>query len=155
VSEIYKRPQLFAWVFAGIGLWMAICTLTNSRLSLLYGARKTLRGLLMAYTIIAALLLGCTLLFGNPPQIALFAITVAFMLGINVAIEPNSSALAMQPMGHSAGLASSIYGTSFFFIGAAAGSVISSLMQFSVMPLIVGFFVIGIITLVLAFRDRQ
>ncbi len=154
VSEIYKRPQLFAWVFAGIGLWMAVCTLTNSRLSLLYGARKTLRGLLVAYTTTAAVLLASTYVFGNPPQLALFAITVALMLGINLAVEPNSSALAMAPMGNSAGLASSIYGTSFFFIGAAAGSVISSLMQYSVLPLIVGFFIIGIISLVLAYRDK-
>lgn len=155
VSEIYKRPQLFAWVFAGVGLWMAVCTLINSRLSLRYGARRTLRGLLMAYTITAAFLLVCTFLFGNPPQLVLFAVTVALMLGINLAVEPNSSALAMEPMGNAAGLASSIYGTSFFFIGAAAGSVISGLMQFSVLPLIVGFFTIGITTLALAYRNKD
>jgi DHA1 family bicyclomycin/chloramphenicol resistance-like MFS transporter len=155
VSEIYKRPHLFAWVFAGIGLWMAISTLTNSRLSYKFGARQTLRWLLIAYTIIATLLLISTFLFGDPPQILLFVVAVAMLLGINLAVEPNSSALAMEPMGNVAGLASSIYGTVFFFVGAGLGSIISIKMRENVFPLILSFFIIGIVTLVLAFTDRR
>lgn len=154
ISEIYKKPHLFAWVFAGIGLWMAISTLTNSRLSYKFGARQTLRWLLIAYTTVATLLLTFTFLFGDPPQILLFVIAVAMLLGINLAVEPNSSALAMEPMGNVAGVASSIYGTVFFFVGAGLGSIISVLMRENVFPLIMGFFIIGIVTLALAFGDR-
>lgn len=155
VSEIYKQPQLFAWIFAGIGLWMAISTLTNSRLSYKFGARQTLRWLLISYTIVATLLLLSTFLFGDPPQIVLFVVAVAMLLGINLAIEPNSSALAMEPMGNVAGVASSIYGTVFFFVGAGLGSIISVLMTETVFPLIVSFFLIGIVCLTLAFADRR
>ncbi|MEO6454792.1 MAG: MFS transporter [Ginsengibacter sp.] len=155
VSDIYRKPELFAWIFAGIGLWMALSTLTNSRLAHRYGARLTLKWLLIFYTIIAALLLLCAVIFSNPPQMFLFASAVAILLGINLAVEPNSSALAMEPMGNMAGLASSIYGTSFFFVGAAIGSVISNLMKESVLPIILSFFIIGIITLILAFSDRR
>jgi DHA1 family bicyclomycin/chloramphenicol resistance-like MFS transporter len=58
-------------------------------------------------------------------------------------------------MGDTAGVASSVYGTIFFFIGGSLGSVISSLMKNDVFPLIAGFFMIGIITLVLVFSDRR
>jgi DHA1 family bicyclomycin/chloramphenicol resistance-like MFS transporter len=155
VSEIYKSPQLFAWIFGGIGLCAALSTLTNSRLSSRYGARSTLRGLIIFYTIVAAALLLCTFMFGNPPQLFLFVAAVAMLLGINLAVEPNSSALAMEPMGDKAGLASSVYGTSFFFVGAAVGSIISNLMKENVFPIILSFFIIGIITLILAFGDRR
>jgi MFS transporter, DHA1 family, multidrug resistance protein len=37
VDEIYKKPQWFAWMFAGIGAWMAVCTLTNSKLTMRFG----------------------------------------------------------------------------------------------------------------------
>jgi DHA1 family bicyclomycin/chloramphenicol resistance-like MFS transporter len=76
-------------------------------------------------------------------------------MAINIAAEPNSSALAMEPMGNMAGMASSIYGTSFFFIGASFGSIISHYMVSGVFPLVLGIFVIGLITVLLVFGDRH
>ena len=155
VSEIYGRSQLFAWIFAGVGLCAALSTLTNSRLSYRFGARPTLRWLVIFYTIVAAILLLFTFMFSNPPQLIVFVAAVAILIGINLAVEPNSSALAMEPMGDKAGLASSIYGTSFFFVSAGIGAVISNLMKENVFPIILSFFLIGIITLLLAFGDRR
>jgi MFS transporter, DHA1 family, multidrug resistance protein len=155
VGEIYGRPELFAWIFAGMGLGMALCTLINSRLSSRYGARRTIRGLLTVYTLIAGLLLLSTFIFGDPPKMFLFFIGVGLLMAINLAVEPNSSALAMEPMGKMAGIASSVYGTFFFFIGASLGSLISYLMVNSVLPLVLSFFVIGLITLLLVFGDRR
>jgi DHA1 family bicyclomycin/chloramphenicol resistance-like MFS transporter len=76
-------------------------------------------------------------------------------MGINLAIEPNSSALAMEPMGDIAGMASAVYGTSFFFIGASLGALISNLMVNGVLPLVFGFFVIGLTTIFLVFSDKR
>ena len=155
ISEIYGRPGLFAWIFAAIGLWMAISTLTNSRLSSRYGARQTIKWLLIAYTAVAIILLFCAFNYGDPPPMGVFFVAVAMLMGINLAVEPNSSALAMEPMGETAGIASAVYGTSFFFIGAALGSVISTLMKENVFPIILGFFIIGIMTLILTLSDRR
>jgi DHA1 family bicyclomycin/chloramphenicol resistance-like MFS transporter len=155
VGEIYGRPELFAWIFAGIGLGMACCTLINSRLSSKYGARRTIRGLLVLYTLVASTLLLFTLGYGDPPGMLILFIPVGMMMAINLAVEPNSSALAMEPMGNMAGMASSVYGTFFFFIGATLGSVISNLMEHSVLPLVISFFVIGLITVILVFNDRR
>ena len=155
VGEIYGRPKLFAWIFAGIGLLMSFCSLLNSRLSSRYGARRVIRWLLSIYTVIGGLLLLYTFTFGDPPDMLLFFIAVALLLAINLAVEPNSSALALEPMGNMAGMASSIYGTSFFFIGASLGSVISQLMRHGVLPLVLSFFVLGLITILLVFSDLR
>jgi DHA1 family bicyclomycin/chloramphenicol resistance-like MFS transporter len=155
IGKIYGKPKLFAWIFAGIGLIMSLCALLNSRLTTRYGARRTIRWLLVAYTVIGGLLLLCTFTLGDPPDMLLFFIAVAMLLALNIAVEPNSSALALEPMGDIAGMASSIYGTSFFFIGASLGSVISELMHNGVLPLVVSFFVLGVITIFLAFSDRR
>jgi DHA1 family bicyclomycin/chloramphenicol resistance-like MFS transporter len=85
----------------------------------------------------------------------LFFIAVALLLAINLAIEPNSSALALEPMGNMAGMASAVYGTSFFFIGATLGSVISQLMVIGVLPLVLSFFAIGVIAVFLVYSDRR
>lgn len=155
VGEVYGRPELFAWIFAGVGLGMALCTFINSRLSSRYGARRTIRGLLIIYTLVAGLLLLFSFTAGDQPDMLLFFIAVGLMMAINLAVEPNSSALALEPMGDMAGMASAVYGTSFFFIGASLGSVISHLMVRGVFPLVLSFFVIGVITLLLVFSDLR
>jgi DHA1 family bicyclomycin/chloramphenicol resistance-like MFS transporter len=155
VGEIYGRPELFAPIFAGIGLGMAFCTLMNSRLASRFGARRTIRWLLIIYTVVGTVLLMYTFTVGDPPDMFSFFLAVAVMMGINLAVEPNSSALAMEPMGNMAGMASAVYGTIFFFIGASLGAVISNLMEKSVFPLVVSFFVIGICTVLLVLSDRR
>ncbi len=155
VGEIYGRPELFAWIFAGIGMMMSLFALLNSRLSSRYGARLTIRWLLIIYAIAGGLLLLFTFTFGDPPDMSVFFIALGLMMAINLAVEPNSSALALEPMGNMAGMASAIYGTSFFFIGATLGSVISQLMVNGVFPLVLSFFVIGVVTVFLVFGDLR
>jgi DHA1 family bicyclomycin/chloramphenicol resistance-like MFS transporter len=155
VGTIYGKPELFAWIFAGVGLLMSFCSLLNSRLSTRYGARRSIKGLLVVYTVVGTFLILWTLAIGDPPDIVTFFTCVALMLAINLAVEPNSSALALEPMGEMAGMASSIYGTFFFSIGSSLGSVISLLLVDGVFPLVISFFVIGIISLALVFRDQQ
>jgi DHA1 family bicyclomycin/chloramphenicol resistance-like MFS transporter len=155
VGEIYGRPDLFAWIFAGIGLLMSLCALTNSRLSSRYGARRTLRWLLIAYTVTATLLLFYSLSAGDPPHMLVFFIGVALLMAINIAVEPNSSALALEPMGNMAGVAAAVYGTIFFFIGSSLGSIMSNMMVDGVFPLVIGFFAIGILTLIMVQSDPR
>lgn len=138
-----------------MGLAMALSTLINSRLSSRYGARRSIRWLLIIYTSIAALLLVATFILSDPPAMPLFFAAAALLMGINGAIEPNSSALAMEPMGNTAGMASAVYGTIFFFFGASLGSFISHSMVHGVFPLVVSFFVIGLITVLLVLSDNR
>lgn len=155
VGEIYGRPELFVWIFAGMGLLCSLSTFMNSRLSSRYGARRTIRWLLIGYMVAGGFLFLSTFAFGDPPEMRLFFIAVLIMMAINLAVEPNSSALALEPMGNMAGIASSVYGTSFFFIGASLGSIISHVMVNGVYPLVLTFFVIGVITVLLVFGDRR
>lgn len=155
VGEIYNKPELFAWIFAGIGAFMACCTLVNSKLSALFGAKKSLRGLLIVYACVAGLLFVYTLLNGNPPNIIIFFSAIGILLGLNLAIEPNSSALALEPMGDNAGIASAVYGTYFFAIGSGIGSIISNQMKETVFPLVIGFFVLALVAIFLTMMDKH
>lgn len=155
VGEVYGRPGLFAWIFAGIGLLMALFTLINSRLSVRFGARRTIRALLIIYTVVATVLLIGTLVFGDPPPMTFLFVAIALLMSLNLAIEPNSSALAMEPVGEMAGVASALYGTSFFFVGATLGSFISYLMSNGVFPLVISYFVFGLVAIILVYNDRR
>lgn len=155
IGEIYGKPELFAWIFGGSGLLLSASSLTNSRLSIRFGARRTIKGLLIGYVIVATILLVVTLIAGDPPGMTLLFVPMVTLLAINLAVEPNSSALAMEPLGHMAGIAASVYGTCFFFVGASLGSIASHFMVDSVFPLVLCFFLAGVIAVILAFSDQR
>lgn len=154
VGEIYQRPALFPWIFAGMGLFMAFCTSLNSRLVARFGAFRTMRSLLVLYVIVAAALFASTWYLGNPPPMVLFFVGITLIMGINLAIEPNSSALALEPMGEVAGTAASLYGTFFFFFGSVFGALISQQLVHGVLPLVLAYFLIGVLAMGLAFLKR-
>lgn len=110
---------------------------------------------LFVYTSVALVFLTFSLFLSDPPPMVLFFVPVVILLALNLAIEPNSSALAMEPMGEQAGLASSLYGTAFFFVGAFLGSIITYFMAKGVFALVISFFLVGLIGLLLALGDRR
>lgn len=152
VGVIYGKPKLFIWIFAGIGALMSLVAFMNSRFSSRFGARSAIRTLLIAYTLVSVTLTIVTILSHGKPHMAVFFVFISLLLAINLAIEPNSSALALEPMGDKAGVASSVYGTCFFFFGATLGSLISYFMVSTVTPLVISMAVIGLLSVMLAWR---
>lgn len=154
ISEIYARPELFVWIFATIGITMAFFTFLNSQFVGRFGAHRTVRGLLVAYVIVAGSLLGLTFAQDGVPNIYLFFALVALLQGIHVAASPNSGALALEPLGSTAGLAAAINGTSFFVVGSIMGSFIDRLLVNSVTALAVGYVTVGLISIALLYSGR-
>ena len=149
IGDIYSLPGLFPWIFACIGITMAMGALLNSKLVVLYGAKKTITVLLSLYLAMGIIML-VGVCFQMPlPNLYFFFTCIALLLGLNLAIEPNSSALAMVNVGSNAGTASALYGTCFFFGGALLGSLISFLLSFSLIAMAAGFASIGLFTFLL------
>ncbi len=154
ISEIFGRPEVFTWIFGGVGITMAIFTFVNSRLIGRFGARRTVRSLLAVYLVLAVVLLVLTLAFQGKPNIFVFFSIVALLQALYVAAEPNSSALALEPLGSTAGMAAAIYGTSFFVLGSFLGSFIDRQLVNTVTPLAVGYVITALIAVVLVYAGR-
>lgn len=154
ISEIYDRPDLFVLIFSGTGALMAIFSYSNAQLVSRFGTRRTVRGLLTAYWAIATILMFLALMSDGTPRLIIFFALVAILQGINVAAEPNSGAMALEPMGGEAGMAAAIYGTSFLVLGSLVGSGIDSLLVNSIVPLAVAYFIAGLMANGLAYSHR-
>lgn len=154
VGSIYDQPDQFAVVFAGVGVVMAAGALSNTWLAGQFSSRRVIRGLILVYTLIGGILFLVTYFLPQPPLI-LFFICIALLLGINMAIEPNSSALAMKAVGEAAGTASSIYGTTFFFVGALIGSAISYFLTETLIVMPLGYLMIGLLSVILIWTDNE
>ena len=154
IGEMYGRPELFTWIFSGIGIVMAIFTFLNAQLVGRFGARRIMQRLLTVYSITAGALLVITLASQGMPNIYLFFAFIALLHGLHVAVGPNSDALALESLGSAAGMAAAIGGTAFFAIGPILGSLIDRLLIDTVTPLAVGYLVVGLITVTLVYSAR-
>jgi MFS transporter, DHA1 family, multidrug resistance protein len=155
VGEIYRQPRMFAWIFAGTGALQSVSTFANSRLVRRFGARRSLRALLLIYCAVALALTLVILWRGDPPNMLIFFAGMVTLVALVPTIEPNSSALALEPLGTMAGTSAAIYGTTFFFVGSLAGTFVSRLLVSSVAPLAIGHAIAGVIALTLACTDGR
>ena len=112
----------------------------NSRLVERIGTRRLAHTGLVLFTLVAALHLGLDRLGG------VLWLFVALQ-GVNMACfglaSANFGALAMQPLGHAAGTASSVQGTIGTICGALIGIVIGQSFDGSLLPLETGFVLLG------------
>lgn len=154
IGELYGRPDLFIWIFAATGITMALFTFVNAPLVERFGTLRAMRGLMIAYVLVAGSLLVLTLTQGGTPAMLVFLALVALLQGFHVAVSANAGALALEPMGSTAGMAAAINGTAFFVFGSIIGSFIDRLLVDSVLPLVVGYMIAGAIALLLAYSGR-
>ena len=146
---IYGLGVWFPVVFALVAGLMSVASFGNAKLVMRIGMRRLSHGALFGFTTTAGLL-ALMSAFGPVPFplfLGLFAITMVFF----GAIGSNFGAIAMEPLGHLAGTASSVQGFFQTVGGAFVGAGIGQAFDGTVFPLSLGFFTVGIIGLVCVF----
>jgi MFS transporter, DHA1 family, multidrug resistance protein len=144
---IYDLGLLFPLIFAAIAGMMAVSSFLNSRLVVRVGMRRLSHGALTGFTLVSAVWFVWSLTGELPLAgfIALFALAM-FQFGW---IGSNFNAIAMEPMGHIAGSASSVQGFIQTLGGGLIGAMIGQAFDGTTAPLAAGFFGLGAISLLL------
>ena len=142
VFDVFGRPEALALVFAMIAGPMALSSYAISRLVMRLGARRILLFALSAFTSVsvAHLILASTVGEGLWAFVAMQAMTMIFF-GM---IAANAGALAMEPLGHVAGTASSLQGVITSVGGALIGFLIGQQFDGSIIPFLIGFSACGL-----------
>jgi MFS transporter, DHA1 family, multidrug resistance protein len=144
-TEIYRLGKNFPLAFAAIALGVAVAGFVNARIVGKLGMRVISHAALCGF-IAASLAMMIAAWFGVlvlPLYMALATITM-FTFGLMIS---NFTALAMEPLGHIAGTASSLFGSITTLIGIIMGSVIGQAYNGTMIPLSTGFFVCTLIAL--------
>jgi len=137
-TDIYHLGHYFPLAFAAIATGVAIAGFLNARLVGRLGMRVISHGALTLYAVVASILLITESL--NMLPLALFMALSALMMFSFGMMVANFTALAMEPQGHIAGTASSLYGSITTLIGIAIGMTIGQSFDGTLMPFSVGFF---------------
>ncbi|WP_394801894.1 multidrug effflux MFS transporter [Rhizobium halophilum] len=145
---IYDLGAWFALAFAAIGALMALSSFVNATLVGRFGMRRLSHASLLGFIAINFVWL-CVQALGPQPMpfflfLSFFALSM-FQFGW---IGSNFNSLAMEPLGHVAGTASSVLGFMGTFGGAAIGAMIGQAYDGTALPMVAGFFAVSIIGLV-------
>ncbi len=148
---IYDLGPAFTLYFSAGAIFMAVASFSNSRLVERFGMRRLSHGALCLFVAFNILHLLVALLFGGVPPFAIFFFGIIATLCLFGFIGTNFNALAMEPLGHVAGTASSVLGFMQTFGGGVLGAAIGYLYDGTLIPLLSGYVVLSIGALLCTF----
>ncbi len=146
-QEQYGLGQLFPLYFALLALSLGGASIVNARLVLRFGMRALSFRALQSIIALSVIVLGIAVITtGRPP---LWSLTLYFLLtffGVGI-LFANLNALAMEPLGHIAGVGAAVVGSLSTFISLLLGTLIGQSYNGTVLPLIGGFAIFSIIAI--------
>nr|WP_249356273.1 multidrug effflux MFS transporter [Maribacter sp. ACAM166] len=154
-EELYGLTETFPYVFAGLAFSVGFSTLMNGTLVLRFGMRNLSFLALVIFTMIA---LGYSLLFWNSedPSLTILLVFLSLLFLCLGFIWGNMRSIAMEPIGHIAGIGAAITGFISTILSIPISIFVGSFIKDSVWALFAGLGVCGLLSvlLFLAFKTR-
>lgn len=144
-QEQFGTGDAFAFYFGGLALVIGFASLLNSRIVGKYGMQAIcLRATLLIITV-SAIFLAVNLTI--PVALWMFVTYAAIMFFCFGMMFGNLNAIAMEPMGHIAGIAAAVVGSTSSLISLSVGTYIGQSYDNTLIPVVTGFLVLNIISL--------
>jgi DHA1 family bicyclomycin/chloramphenicol resistance-like MFS transporter len=142
----YQLGEMFPYIFASTAFSVGFATFTNSRLVIRFGSFNIAYYATIAYAVVSVLYV---VLFhnGNNPSVHVlitFFLLQFFAVGF---LFGNLRSLAMEPLGHIAGIGAAINGFVSTVMAVPIANYIGSFVKTSVLPLFIGFSIFGLLSL--------
>jgi DHA1 family bicyclomycin/chloramphenicol resistance-like MFS transporter len=137
-TGIYGLGHYFPLAFAGIAIGTAVGGFFNARFVGRVGMRVISHGALLGFVAVAGTMLAAAK-FAMLPLPLFLALSALMMFAFGLMIA-NFTALAMEPQGHIAGTASSLYGSITTLLGIGIGTTIGQDYDGTLLPFATGFF---------------
>ena len=153
VFDVFRRPELIAATFAGVALPMAFTSWLNSRIVERIGTRRVAHAGLALFT--ASALVHLTVVLTTGEGLWLFIVMQGLTMACFGLASANFGALAMQPLGHVAGTASSVQGTIGTIGGALLGLLVGQSYNGTLVPMVGSFAAFGALGLLILLATER
>lgn len=134
LEDVYGYGDWFPLFFGAVAVLLAINSLNNARLVQRVGVVTLVRRMAAVGLVAAAVLVAVSFTNGGVPNFWLLTLAICAVVPIAQGLSPNSNALAMSPLPHVAGTASSIIATVTAAGGALLGGLASGAFDGTVRP---------------------
>lgn len=151
--DVFRAPGLFTTVFALVAGGIALASVLNARLVEKLGSRLIAHTALFGF--IGFAVLHAAIAYAGHDSLWVFAALQACKMFCFGLIAGNFGAMAMEPMGHIAGTASSAQGFISTIGGALLGFWIGQQFDGSTVPMTVGFAALGVVALLLVLAAEK
>lgn len=145
----YNKGQFFAFYFGVAALAIGAASIYNSKVVERLGMRLLTRRSISVLTIVSAAIFLVSVFYGGVPAFWLFMVWLLITFLCMGILFGNINALAMEPVGHMAGLGAAISGFVSTLISLPFGWAVGALFDGTVLPLVGGFAVLGFVTLLI------
>ena len=147
-QELYRVGQLFPLFFAVLAFSSGFASFLNARLVMRYGMRRlAISSFLMIGVLSTVFFAIASMLAGHPPLWALMIYFLIVFFGVGL-LFGNLNALAMEPLGHIAGVGAAVVGALSTIISLLLGTTIGQSYDNTVLPLVGGFAILALMALV-------
>lgn len=149
-QEQYGLIEEFPFIFAGLAISVGAATFLNGTLVMKYGMKKMVTAALGMFFLVS---LTYILLFTNGENPSLLILLIFFSLQFFAIgfLFGNVRSLAMQPVGHIAGMGAAITGFLSTLMAVPISVYIGRNVTTSALPLFIGFLICGIFSILILF----
>lgn len=138
--------ERFPIYFAAIALSVGLASFVNGKLVMRYGMQKMVRSAALSIVVISIIFYGLINTMIVTPSLTFFMmylLSTVFFVGI---LFGNLNSMAMEPLGHMAGIGAAIVGSVSTFISVPFGTYIGMQYNGTVEPMVMGVLVFGSLT---------
>ena len=139
----FQLGEKFPMYFAAIALSVGTASFVNGKLVMRFGMQQMVRSAALAIVTISIVFFTLTnTVIPSPslPIFMLYLLSTVFFVGI---LFGNLNSLAMEPLGHLAGIGAALVGSVSTFISVPFGTYIGMHYNGTVEPLVIGFLIFG------------
>lgn len=147
----YALGTMFPLYFATLALCIGGASFANGRLVMRFGMQQLTRWSKRVSTVISLMFVAFVLsVGGHPPLWTLMAFMMAILFCFGI-MYGNLNAMAMEPLGHIAGVGSAVMGALSTLISVPCGILIGHSYNGTVIPVISGFAISGVLIVLVMF----
>lgn len=149
----YQKTETFPYYFALIALSIGLATFLNGRIVERFGMFKIVNASLVGAVFFSSISVLYLLFIGEPSFLIFILLLIPIMFCIGL-LFGNLNSIAMEPLGHIAGLGASVIGSLSTLMAVPLATYIGSMYSNSTAPLFVGFLVLSLGSITILFKTK-
>ncbi len=152
-QELFNTGKLFTVYFGVLALLFGVASMVNARFVQKWGMEYLCRQATLGIIFSSAIFLALQLI--TTPNLWMFLAYAAVLFFCFGLVFGNVNAMAMEPMGHVAGIASAVIGASSSIISMIIGTAIGQMYDNTLVPMTCGFLILASLSMVILNLAKQ